>query len=237
MSDPRVLALALGPVTRSLRWRPLLGAGGVAATLLWLLRPDDGDPAVLLGLLRLGGFLLAAGAAFFLDDDAGGTLACSPTALWQRRGLRLAVLAGVLTVLWGLLAGMVSALAGASGVPLAAATLEGAGMVAFALAVAAVAAPRAPDERGGVAGGPALTLLVLGGYLGQMRWPRYLTLFPVAPGDPGWAPAHLRWAVLLAVAVTVLAVTSADPARRRVWRYARQGGVSAWYSSTGTVPE
>lgn len=216
MTRRRVLVLAVRPMVRSLRWRPLLGAAVAAAALLWLLRPDDGDPATLLGLLRLGGILLAAGSAFFLDDDAAETVACSPTSLAARRGLRLVVLVGVFAVLWGLLLGVASAsaAAGVGGLPIAGATLEVAGMLAFALAAAAVAGRWAADERGGVAAGPALTLLVLGAYLGQMRWPRYVTLFPVGPGDASWAPARLRWAVLLWLSAAVVALTSADPARR-----------------------
>ena len=216
MTRLRVLGVAVRPLVRSLRWRPLVGAAVAAAVVVWLLSPDDGDPAGLLGALRLGGFLLAAGAAFFLDDDAAETLACSPTSLRARRTLRLAVLGAVFAVLWALLVGMAWALAhaGAGGVPIAALTLEVAGMLALSLAVAAVGARWAPDGRGGVAGGPALTLAMLAAYLGQMRWPRYVTLFPLAPGDPTWTTAHVRWAVLLAAAVTVVAITCADPARR-----------------------
>ena len=210
----RVLGVAVRPLVRSLRWRPLVGAAVAAAVVVWLLGPDDGDAVAVLGPLRLGGFLLAAGAALLLDDDAAETVACSPTALWARRALRLAVVVGGFTMGWGVLVAMASASAGDGGVPVAAATLEVFGMLSLALAVAAVGARWAPDGRGGVAGGPALTLAMLAAYLGQMRWPRYVTLFPPAPGDPSWTPAHLRWALLLAAAVTVVAVTCADPARR-----------------------
>jgi hypothetical protein len=43
--------------------------------------------------------------------------------------------------------------------------------------------------------------------------PRSIAL-AVTPG-PGWNSAHLRWSVLLGVAVAILALSLRDPAARR----------------------
>ena len=43
---------------------------------------------------------------------------------------------------------------------------------------------------------------------------RYWELFPGSAGDPRWGAAHVRWALILVVAIVVLVRLSQDPARR-----------------------
>ena len=230
----RTAARSLRPVARSVRWGPLLGAGLAGAVLVGLMRPDRPDASASLAALRLAAFLLAAGAAFALDDRAADTLAPSPTPLWARRALRLAVVVAGAAALWAAVtaAAALAAPAGQERLPAAGATLEAAAMLAFTLAAAVVAGRWAPSGLGGVAGGPVLTFAVLTVYLGQMRWPRHLTFFPLGPGDPAWGAAQHRWSAVLALALAVLAAKSLDPARTRValWPPSRtfpaQGGES-----------
>lgn len=216
----RTAALSLRPVVRSIRWGPLVGAGAAATAMVWLMGPDRPNPPTSLSSLRLAAFLLCAGAAFALDDQAADTLAPSPTTLLARRGVRLAVVVAGAGLLWAALIAVagVAAPAGQGPIPAAAATIEAAALVAFTLTSAVVACRWAPHGLGGIAGGPALTLAVLAAYLGQMRWPRHLTVFPLGPGDPNWEAAHRRWWVVLAVALAVMVAESLDPARRRSLR-------------------
>jgi len=213
----RTAALAVRPVVRSVRWAPLAGAAVGGVVLVWLMGPDRPSPSTSLSSLRLAAFVLCAGAAFALDDQAADTLAPSPTPLLARRVLRLALVVAAAGLLWAALiaTAMVAAPAGQGPIPAAAATLEVAALLAFTLGAAVVAGRWAPHGLGGLAGGPALTLAVLGAYMAQMRWPRHLTFFPFGPDDPAWVAAHQRLSVVLAVALAVLVAESLDPARRR----------------------
>lgn len=123
----------------------------------------------------------------------------------------MAILLGLFALVWGAVVVI------APGVPVGAATLEAGAMLAIALSATAIVARSAPDGFGGIAGGPALTFLVLGTFLAQTHWPRYLTLLPGSSLDPAWLAAHVRWAVLLALSLGVLVATARDPATRS-WR-------------------
>lgn len=211
------------PVARSMRWSPLVGVTGVALLLVGMLRPEGSDLTGTIGSLRLSAYLLAAGAALAIDDRAGPTLASSPTPLALRRGVRLVIGLTPVALSWGLLLGAAWAVSGAewSQLPAVALTAEAVGMVAFTVATAAIAAGRA-DGVGGSAGPPALTLLVVGLLMAQMRWPKHLTMFPMAPGDPIWTLAHRQWGVLALAAAGVVVGASLDPARRRRRRFGLQ---------------
>lgn len=211
-----VAALSVRPVARSMRWPPLAGASAGGLVLLWLLRPDGGDSAGTIAGLRLGAYLLAAGAAVATDDRAAAMLAPSPTPLSRRRALRLVVTLAPLSLAWCTLLVAAWAWRGAAApvLPAAALTIEAVAMLAFTVAVATIAAPRSPDGLGGVAGPPALTLSVLTLVIAQMRWPQHLTMFPMGPDDPVWTLAHQRWAVVALVAAATLVATSVDPAWR-----------------------
>lgn len=204
------------PVARSMRWSPLVAVTAAALALVWLLRPEGADSAGSIGSLRLGAYLLAAGAALALDDAAAPTTASSPTPLAPRRALRLVIGLVPVALAWCLLVAAAWAVSGAawSTLPVVALTIEAMGMVAFTVATAAIAAGRAGGV-GGSAGPPALTLLVLALLMIQLRWPRQLTMFPMAPADPAWTLAHQRWGALALVAGAAVVGASIDPARRR----------------------
>ncbi len=208
----RVALVGLRPTARSMPWLPLLGGAAGAGMGMWLIDPGGGETATMSGL-RVTAFLLAAGAAFALDDPAATTLAASPTGLAARRGQRLMLVAPVWAVVWAL-AVTATQVAWPHGVPVAAATLEAAGMLALAVAAAAIAVPHVAEGRGGVVAGPVLTLAMMSALLAQFLYPRWATLFAFSPGAPEWQASHTRWTVLLVAGIVALVVTSLDPARR-----------------------
>jgi hypothetical protein len=201
----QALLLAV-PALRTTAWPPLLPAGAVGFLALAL----DGGVVT---RLRLAAVALCAGAAFALDDAAAGTTAAAPTPRALGRAVRLALVLPLAGAVWA------AQLAVAGEAPAAALTLELAAMLAVTLAVAAAAAERVPDGRGGVAAVPAL----LGGLaLAALLLPDRLTLHAGGPADPRWDGSHLRWAGVLALALAALAYASGDPARPRAGRRLRR---------------
>lgn len=208
----RVALLALRPTLRAIPWSPAMGAAASAGVAIWLIDPAAGDGRALVAL-RVTAFLLALGAAFALDDPAATTLGGSPSALAVRRAHRLLPAGAAWALCWGAAVGGTAVAADRT--PLAVPTLEAAGMLALALAVAAAAGPHVPDGRGGVVAGPALTLAMLGTLLAQYRYPRWATMFAFSPGMPEWDAERLRWTALLAAAIGALMAASLDPFRAR----------------------
>lgn len=208
---------------RAVRWQPVPVVAVGVVLLLWWRDDSVVSGSGSLWLLRAVALAVAAAVPFALDDRSRRTLAAAPTTLAVRT---LAVL-GLAVVPAG--AVWVGACAwvmvrGSRPVPVAALTLEAAGLTAAAIAAALVLVrSRDVDEPGAVT---APVLLALGLLL--PRLPDWAALVP-EPG-PGWSAAHLRWAALLALALGAGAVAVADPARRRAplarlpWR--------AWASSS-----
>jgi fluoroquinolone transport system permease protein len=200
----RVRVEAAVPVTRTLAWAPLAGGALVALALLAVLRVRDAGPNTMVGALRLGAVLVAAGAAFALDDPAASTLASSPTPLRTRRSLRLLPGVAVCAGVWASLL----ALAGEEVTPFAGAlTVEAIGMLGLTWAAAAVAT--------GSAGGPALLFVLLAAGMVDAVSPQWKTHLLVPPGDPAWATAHWRWLALAITGALVIAWTTRDPAGGR----------------------
>jgi hypothetical protein len=203
-------ALAAGiPVARATSWGPLVGGSVTALGLVIWLRVRDAGTAGLIGGLRLGAVLLAAGAAFALDDPAATTLASSPTPLSARRLLRLALAVGACVAAWTAMlriAGGPARLAGAG------LSVEAAGMLALALAAASVAAHWVPNGLGGLAGGPTLVSFLLAAMVVQQYWPQWGLL--AFPGTPAWEAAQVRWLVVAGAGGTLVALAGLDPAGR-----------------------
>ncbi|MGI8806501.1 MAG: hypothetical protein ACR2KK_01345 [Acidimicrobiales bacterium] len=208
---PRVAVAAAIPLTRAVTWGPLAAGSLVGLAVVGWLGVRDAGVAAQVGGLRIGAVLLAAGAAFALDDTAAATLASSPTPLSARRALRLTMTLGICVAVWAAMLGV----AGDSAVRTRAGlTVELVGMVAVAFGGASVAARWAPNGLGGLAGGPILLFVMLTATIIQMHWPHVGTLLPVAPGTPGWEAAHVRWLVLAGGGVALVALAALDPARR-----------------------
>jgi hypothetical protein len=90
-------------------------------------------------------------------------------------------------------------------------TLELVTMLAITLAAAAVATPHIPDGRGGIAAAPTLLITLTAALL---LLPATWTLFAHDPAHPAWQASHLRWALLLTIALTTFLTASRDPAER-----------------------
>ena len=199
--------LLVRPTARLASWSALPAADAVALAMLQFDAPQVIE-------LRLAAIALCVGAAFVLDDPAAQSLAASPTPLLFRRLLRIVLLVPLVGVLWA----VVLWHAGASFTT--ALTLELATMLVVTLAAAALAAPLAPDGRGGLAAAPALLITLTAALL---LLPAGWTLFVADPADPAWETSHLRWALLLGAAVAAFLAASRDPAnpRARVGRLRR----------------
>jgi hypothetical protein len=201
---------ALAPaLLRSLRWQPVLVSVLTSALLLWWWQHGvtaAPDSAVL--RLRIVALLLAVGVGFALDDQTRPTVAAVPTPLWWRIVVRLIGVAAPATLAWCASLAWVGWRVHGD-LPAATLTLEAAALAALVLAVAGgLARWRSTSEPGAVT---APAMLALGLILPQL--PRRVAL--VVPPGPAWDPAHVRWAVLLTIAVAVLALSLRDPAAPR----------------------
>jgi fluoroquinolone transport system permease protein len=201
----RQLVPLSGPLREAMRWQPLAGAVVLSAGLLAWKAGDLDDSGTALMALRGVAALLALGAAFLLDDAAADTLACSPTSLAWRRSSYLLAAAALTGVPWAAALGTAQSLG--ADLPLAALTLEFCALLALALAAAAGLARWADTREPGVVAVP----LTVGLILAVFRLPESWALL-VGPG-PGWAAAHQRWALLLALALLVIAAALRDLAR------------------------
>jgi fluoroquinolone transport system permease protein len=200
---------ALAPaLLRSVRWQPVLVSALASALLLWWQFDAAATPPNTVWLLRAVALLLAVGVAFALDDKTRPTLAAVPTPLWWRVVVGLIGVAAPAGLAW------CAALAWVGwrvhgDVPAAALTLEAAALATLVLAVAGgLARWRGTSDPGAVT---APVMLALGLLLPQL--PRWVAL--VVPPGPAWDPAHVRWAMLLTIAVAVLALSLRDPAAPR----------------------
>lgn len=200
-------ALALRRATvRSVRWPPALVAVVFVAGLVAWKHEALSESGPVLVVLRIVAILLALGAVFVLEDDAAVSVASSPTPLWWRRALRCAVAAAIAVPAWA--AVLTYAHSRAPELPWLRLSLELAVLVTVGLAVAGVVSRRLDV----LDSGTTAALAVLGFALTAAYLPARLALF-TAPGSPAWDPSTLRWAGMLLVAATVLAVSTLDPAR------------------------
>lgn len=181
--------------------RPLVAAA-VLMTVFVLAAPSAGAAST---RMRVAAALVAATAAFALDDDAATTLAPVPMSRLVRRFVRFGVAAVSVGAWLGVVIAAGDALTG-FGRPSGAALLEVGAVGFIAFAGASLATGRTDDGRGGIAGVFVALVCFATAYL-PPRW---------------WWPftAEQRVARLACIALVALAVslaTSADPARRRHW--------------------
>jgi fluoroquinolone transport system permease protein len=193
---------------RAVHWQPVPVAAAGSTVLLWWRWDATADPTYALWTLRSVALLLAVAVAFALDDRTRATLAAVPTPLSWRATVGLGYVAGPAALVWCAALASVDRHAEGS-VPVAAMTLEAVTLAAVVLAFSGgLLRWRDVTDPGVVA---ASALLGLGVLVPQL--PRSIAL-AVTPG-PGWNSAHLRWSVLLGVAVAILALSLRDPAARR----------------------
>ncbi|WP_327316125.1 ABC transporter [Streptomyces sp. NBC_01235] len=200
-----LLRSLLPPLWHSLPWPALTTAGALGLLSAATVRLPDHAPDADLGrlVLRLTALTGALGLAFLLDDPARNTTAATPVGRAQRTVLRLALVAP-LTVLWWATALLL--IPAPARPALGPATLEAAGMVCAALALATIAVrfTEAPE----VGRGTAIWLGVAAGVtlLVPNKWGLLGT-----PHDPYWVATQVRWAVVLGATVTLSAIGTPEP--------------------------
>ena len=186
-----------GPMLRAGAWPTVLGVTGVAVVVGGC---GAAFPAAATMLFPICFALLAAAAAFTLDEPASLVVDVTPTGAVRRTGIRAVALLVPLAA--GALVMLAAALRGLA-LPWAAAGLALAGNVLLGFAAACVGRTRTGEP--GAAAGTAVVLVLMAPSLVPVvaRWVR---TFPV-PGASGPSPDPLWWTVLAvcAAAIAILA--------------------------------
>lgn len=189
---------------RGVDWAAVLAGSTLGAAILacCVAFAADGPP---FGYVRLALVALVGAAAFVLDEPAAAAVDAVPATRRRRTAARATAVAVPFTV-W---AGGVLALEQRSAVtPVGALLVEGAGVLAVAVAMAAVLRLAGRIEPGeivaSVLGAVMLAVLIFN------PPPRSVPLFPV--GD-GWAASTALWSALAVAAATLVLATSRDPYR------------------------
>jgi hypothetical protein len=186
--------------------RRAVGGGcllGTALLVLCVVLAEDAPPVA---LLRLALVPLAAVAAFALDEAAAAAVDAVPRTRGQRTGKRAVVL-GLPMVLWTV--GIAAVEWRVPATPATGLLVEGAGVLAITLALAAVLRWGGRAEPGEVTaaavGGTVLTLVV---FDVPSWWP-----VPIFPGDTGWPASTALWGVVAVASAVVVAGASREPYR------------------------
>jgi hypothetical protein len=181
------------------------GGSGLGALVLagCLFFPVDSPPLM---LMRLALVLLAAAAGFVLDEPAAAAVDAVPRSRRRRTVARVPA-AAVPFGVW--VVGMLALELRMPVIPAAALVVEGAGVLAAAVALAAVLRLAGRPEPGELVG-----VLVAGAVLGAivLDLARGVLLFP---WDAGWAASTVLWVCVTVVSAAGVVVASRDPYRRR----------------------
>jgi hypothetical protein len=192
-----------GAVLRAGAWLEVAGISGVAVTVGGC---GAAFPAAATALLPICFALLAAAAAFTLDEPASLVVDVTPTGAARRTAIRAVALLAPLTA--GALVMLVAALRGQA-LPWAAVVLALAGNVLLGFAVACVARTRT-GEPGAAAGTAVVLVLIAPGLVPQVE--RLVRTFP-APGAAGPSSDPVWWTIL-AVCVAAIALSAGGLPRR-----------------------
>jgi hypothetical protein len=189
----------VGPVLRAGAWPAVAGVSGVAVVVGGC---GAAFPAAATMLLPVCFALLAAAAAFTLDEPASLVVDVTPTTPARRTQIRALALLAPLAA--GALVLLTAAIRGLT-LPWAAAGLALAGNVLLGFAVACVARTRT-GEPGPVAGTAVVLVLMAPSLVPQVA--RWVRTFP-APGTGGPSSDPVWWTVL-AVCAVAIAISVAD---------------------------
>jgi hypothetical protein len=192
-------------VLRAGAWPAVAGVSGVAVVVGGCGAAFPGAATVLLPLCFV---LLAAAAAFTLDEPASLVVDVTPTGPVRRAQLRAVALGAPLAA--GALVLLAAALRGQA-LPWAAIGLALAGNVLLGFAVACVLRTRT-GEPGAVAGTAVVLVLMAPSLVPQVA--RWVRTFP-ASGAGGLSSDPVWWTVLAVCAVAI--AVSAGGLRRRAW--------------------
>jgi hypothetical protein len=190
-------------VLRAGAWPAVLGLTGLAAVLGAC---GVAFPVAAGVLFPIGFALLAAAAAFTLDEPASAVVDVTPTGPVRRTGIR------ALSLLAPLVVGAVMMLAGALrdvALPWSATGLALVGSVLLGFAVACVIRTRTGEPGSLAAATVALVLLAPGLVPRVARWVR---TFPAS--DPGGPSSTTLWWTVLPICLAAIVVT----VDRRRWR-------------------
>jgi hypothetical protein len=182
-----------GAVLRAGAWPAVAGVSGVAVVVGGC---GAAFPAAATMLLPICFALLAAAAAFTLDEPASLVVDVTPTGPVRRTRIRAVALLAPLAA--GTLVLLAAALRGQA-LPWAAAGLALAGNVLFGFAVACVLRTRT-GEPGAVAGTAVVLVLMAPTLVPQVA--RFVRTFP-APGAGGPSSDPVWWTVLTVCVVTI----------------------------------
>ena len=186
-----------GAVLRAGAWPAVLGVTGVAVVVGGC---GAAFPAAATMLFPICFALLAAAAAFTLDEPASLVVDVTPTTPARRTSIRATALLAPLAA--GTLVLLAAALRGLA-LPWAAAGLALAGNVLLGFAAACVARTRTGEP--GAAASAAVVLVLLAPVL-VPQVARWIRTFP-APGSGGPSPDPVWWSVL-GVCVLAIAISA-----------------------------
>lgn len=190
---------------RGLDWAAVLGGSALGAGILAVCVATAADGPSL-GYVRLALVALVAAAAFVLDDPAAAAVDAVP----RTRGQRTAARSCAVIVPFGVWALGILALWRRSAVtPAGALLVEGVGVLAVAVALAAVLRLAGRTEPGEIVA-PVLGAAMLAVLIFNPS-PRSVPLFPVSYG---WAASTAIWGILAPLAAAVVVAVSRDPYRR-----------------------
>lgn len=179
----------------------------VALVLVASLVPPDSGVSPL--VVRIAALVLAAAAAYLLDDAALVLTTVTPVGLWRRRLPRLGWGVTVLAVAW---TSVLLLLRWQESLPSVAwATGELVVLCLVALAASALVAGRGEPEPGSVVG-PVLALLGITAVFAEQVL--QTTIFVPWDGSGGTG-VRIAWVAAGAIALTVVVGASRDPAGRR----------------------
>jgi hypothetical protein len=223
----RIAAALIRPTVHQIPWATALGPVALGPVLMLLFRPDEyGSPAEFVIGVRVSAVLLAVGAAFLWDEPARAITDAMPVRVRSRRAARFALYLPAAAATWALLLfaaraiGSTSELVRASdagariSIPNLALSLEVAGMVAAAVALAAIAGRRARGVDAGLVASP----LVLALATVVVLLPSRMAMIVLDPADERWAMVNRRWWWVLAGGAIAAILASRDPASRRLLR-------------------
>jgi hypothetical protein len=193
----------IGMVLRAGAWPTVLGLTGLAAVLGACGTAFPTSAGV---LFPIGFALLAAAAAFTLDESASAVVDVTPTRPVRRTGIRaLALLAPLAVGAAMMLAGSLREVA----LPWPATALALLGHVLLGFAAACVIRTRTGEP--GPVGAAAVALALLTPNL-VPRVALWVTTFPAS--DPGGPSSNKLWSTVLPICLAAIAVT----ADNRQWR-------------------
>jgi len=190
---------------RGVNWPALLGGSAIGAGILavCVAYAADGPPLL---YVRLALVALAGAAAFVLDEPAAAAVDAVPVTRRGRTAIRASAVALPFAV-WG--AGVLALEWPNSGTAVGALLVEGAGVLALAVALSAVLRLAGRAEPGEIVAS-VLGASILAGLIFSPL-PASMPLFPVGNG---WAASTALWGSFGVAGVMLVVAASRDPYRR-----------------------